>query len=148
MAFSQRLKERLVDIAPRSTMAYQRSKHHVFLNNYHLIWCSKRRKPVLKGIIKSRFIQITEKVAQENKWKILALEVQPDHIHLSISTPPTIPAHKVQNAIKSRTSNILRKEFPELLRLPSLWARSYFSSTAGNVSSEVIRNYIEEQSKI
>lgn len=39
----------------------------------------------------------------------------------------------------------MRKEFPELLKLPSLWTRSYWVSTAGNVSQAVIRKYIQEQ---
>lgn len=41
----------------------------------------------------------------------------------------------------------LREEFPELLKPPSLWTRSYFASTAGNVSSETIQRYIEAQSR-
>jgi len=45
-----------------------------------------------------------------------------------------------------QSSRILRREFPELLKLPSLWTRSYLVSTAGHVSSETIRKYIEEQS--
>jgi serine/threonine protein kinase len=41
----------------------------------------------------------------------------------------------------------LRKEFSELHRLPSLWTRSCFASTAGNVSSETVQRYIEAQSR-
>ena len=55
--------------------------------------------------------------------------------------------HEVVNAFKGRTSHDLRKEFPELLKLPSLWTHSYFASTAGQVSSETIKKYIQEQSK-
>ncbi|AFU59678.1 putative transposase, IS200 family [Candidatus Nitrososphaera gargensis Ga9.2] len=41
---------------------------------------------------------------------------------------------------------ILREEFPELKsRLPTLWTRSYFVSTHGHVSADVIKKYIEEQ---
>ncbi|WP_196219505.1 transposase, partial [Microcystis aeruginosa] len=39
----------------------------------------------------------------------------------------------------------LRKEFPELLKLPTLWTPSYFCSTAGNASTETIKKYIENQ---
>ena len=41
----------------------------------------------------------------------------------------------------------LRQKFPHLRKLPSLWTRSFFLSTAGNVSQEIIQNYIERQSK-
>ncbi len=56
--------------------------------------------------------------------------------------------HKLVKAFKGRSSNLLRKEFPELLKLPSLWTHSYFISTAGNVSNKTIQKYIEQQSKI
>jgi putative transposase len=47
--------------------------------------------------------------------------------------------------IKGRSSNILSKEFPELLRLPSLWTHNYYVSTIGSVSKETIEKYIEAQ---
>ena len=64
---------------------------------------------------------------------------------VSISAYPTIPVHRIVKRIKSRSSNILRKEFPELLRLPSLWTRSYYVSAIGAVSKEAVEKYIEAQ---
>jgi len=115
--------------------------------NYHLIWCPKRRKKVLTGYIKTRLEQIIKDVATEKNIKILALEIMPDHLHLFVSSHPNIPVHNLIKAFKGRSSNLLRKEFPELLKLPSLWTHSYFISTAGNVSSETIQKYIEAQNK-
>jgi putative transposase len=77
---------------------------------------------------------------------VLSFVVQPNHVHLFVSADPIVPAHKIVKYFKGKTSRILREEFPELLRLPSLWTRSYFVSTAGNVSTETIKKYIEEQS--
>lgn len=54
------------------------------------------------------------------------------------------PPHLVMKAVKGRTSYYLRREFPQLKKLPSLWTNSYFVSTAGNVSSETIKRYIED----
>ena len=125
--------------------AYQHSRNKVFLIQYHLVWCPKRRKPVLVGKIKERLEQIIYQVADELGIKILELTINPDHVHLFISAYPTIPVHKIVRRIKSRSSNILRKEFPELLRLPSLWTHSYFVSTIGTVSKETIKKYIEAQ---
>jgi putative transposase len=53
----------------------------------------------------------------------------------------------IARLIKGRSSHVLREAFPYLQRLPSLWTRSTFSSTAGNVSSETNQKYIERQSK-
>ncbi|GET44640.1 IS200/IS605 family transposase [Microseira wollei] len=124
---------------------YRRNKNSVSLVNYHLVWIPKRRKKVLVGDVEVRLRQIIWEVCQENQWSIIALEIMADHVHLFVNVPPTVPPHKVANAIKGRSSRYLRQEFPHLLKLPSLWTHSYFVSTAGNVSSETVRRYIEEQ---
>ncbi len=126
-------------------MEYKHSRNKVFLINYHLIWCPKRRKKVLVGDIKIRLEQIINEVAKEKNIEILALEIMPDHLHLFVSSHPNILIHNLIKAFKGRSSNLLRKEYPELLKLPSLWTHSYFVSTAGNVSSDTIKKYIQEQ---
>ena len=120
-------------------------RNKVFLIQYHLVWCPKRRKPVLVGEVKDRLEQIIRQVADELGVKVLELAINPDHVHLFISAYPTIPVHKIVRRIKGRSSNILRREFPELLKLPSLWTHSYYVSTIGAVSKEAIEKYIEAQ---
>jgi len=114
--------------------------------NYHLVWCPKRRKAILVNAVKERLNQIVREVCKERQVDILAMEIMPDHIHLFISTNPDMPVQDVIKYVKGRSSHHLRQEFPELLKLPSLWTHSYFISTAGNVSSETIQKYIAEQS--
>jgi len=128
-------------------MEYKSNRSQIYLINYHLIWCPKRRKKVLVGEVKNRLESIIKQAANEKKVDILALEIMPDHLHLFVSTYPQLEIHKLVKLFKGRSSNLLRKEFPELLKLPCLWTRSYFVSTAGNVSSETIRKYIEAQTK-
>jgi putative transposase len=125
--------------------AYQRSRNKLFLIQYHLVWCPKRSKPVLVGEVKERLKQIIRQVADELGVKALELAINPDHVHLFISAYPTIPVHKIVKRIKGGSSNILRRELPELLRLPSLWTHSYYASTIDAVSKEAIEKYIEAQ---
>lgn len=103
---------------------------------------------MLVGGVRDRLEQIIRRVAEELGVEILALEISPDHVHLFVSSYPQLGCHKIVRTIKGRSSRILRREFPELLKLPSLWTHSYFVSTAGNVSSETIRKYVEEQPRI
>lgn len=131
-----------------NNMEYEHSRNQVYLLNYHLVWCPKRRRPILTGKVAQRLKELFAQVAQEKRVKILALEIRPDHLHLFVSCYPRMVVHKLVKAFKGRSSNVLRKEFPSLLRLPSLWTNSYFVSTAGNVSSETIQKYIEAQSTI
>lgn len=128
-------------------MEYKRSKHHIFLLNYHIIFCPKRRKAVLTGKIKKRFLQIVKNEMGRMQIEIIAIEVMPDHVHIFVSSSPKVPVHKIIKAIKGVSSRILRKEFPILLRIPSLWTHSYFVSTAGNISTSTVKKYIELQSK-
>ena len=129
-------------------MEYEHSRNQVYLMNLHFVWCPKRRKKVLVGSVAERLREILEQVAKEKQVKILALEIQSDHLHLFVSITPQMVTHKLVKAFKGRSSNLLRKEFPSLCKLPALWTNSYFVSTAGNVSSETIRKYIEAQSTI
>src|SRR5947209_5958619 len=120
-------------------MEYQHERHTVHLVVYHLIWCPKRRKAVLVGTIKERLEQLIKEVSDEHGWSILELAIQPDHVHLFLRSDPYTAPSDIARFMKGRSSRLLREEFPELLRLPSLWTHSFFVSTEGSVSSETIQ---------
>ncbi len=75
------------------------------------------------------------------------LALQPDHVHLFIQTHPSTMPTDIARLIKDRSSHLVREAYPQLQRMPSLWTRSPFYSTAGFVSQETIQNSIERQSK-
>ena len=129
------------------TKGYQKENTCVHLLNYHFVWCPKYRRKILQGEIKQRLIQLIKEKAKQKQCEILTLEIMKDHIHLFITSKPTIAPNKLIGEIKGYTSRILRQEFPELRKMPTLWTRSYFVSTAGKVSQFVIQKYIEEQYK-
>jgi REP element-mobilizing transposase RayT len=125
---------------------YRRTKTTVSLINYHFVFCPRyRRKIFLDSAVENSFKHLVGKVCQELKVEIVALECDKDHTHLFLNAPPTLSPADIMAKIKGATSRNLRQEFPQLSHLPSLWTRSYFVSTAGNVSSETIKRYVEEQ---
>jgi len=124
---------------------YQRDEHRVHLIIYHLIWTPKRRKPVLTGGIAADCESLIRRKCEEKGWTVLELSIQPDHVHLFVRVFPTVAAAEVVKECKGLTSHELRRAHPSLKRLPSMWTRSYFASTAGNVSAETIRRYVEAQ---
>jgi putative transposase len=81
----------------------------------------------------------------ENRWKIIAMEIMPDRVHLFLNVKPTDDPSSIMRKIKGRASHHLRNEFPELLKIPTLWTPSYFVSTAGNICTETVKKYIEQQ---
>lgn len=126
-------------------MEYQRDEHRVHLIVYHLVWTPKRRKPVLKGRVAQDCHRLIETKCSEKGWHILELAIDLDHIHLFVRVSPSVAAAEVVQQCKGLTSRELRRQYPFLKRLPSLWTRSYFASTAGNVSSDTIRRYLAAQ---
>lgn len=127
-------------------MDYQRDEHRVHLIVYHLVWTPKRRKPILVGEIASDCNSLIHQKCDEKGWKILELAIQPDHIHLFVQAFPENSPSEIVKECKGVTSYFLRKKYPVVLKkLPSLWTRSYFVATAGNVSAETIKKYIEAQ---
>ena len=69
-----------------------------------------------------------------------------DHVHILFSSHPDFDLKKLVYMIKGTTSNLLRLEFPELVKkLPSLWTRSKFLATIGSVSLDIVKKYIETQ---
>ena len=138
-----------METTKKSKLEYQRDEHRVHLIVYHLIWCPKRRKPILGGQLKDRCQELIEAKCKEKGWTLLTLAIQPDHIHIFVRVWPCDSASEVVKELKGCTSFFLRKEFPSVLsKLPSLWTRSSFVSTAGAVSTQTIQEYIDAQKGI
>ena len=73
-----------------------------------------------------------------------------DHVHMFLSIPPKLSLAYVMQRIKGRSSRRIQMEFPELRRRywgQRFWARGYFSTTSGNITDDVIINYLELHSK-
>ena len=124
----------------------KRTRHAVHNMTYHLVWCPKYRHRVLASPVAERLDQLLRSKVTKLKGEIVALEIQPDHVHLFAKFPPTLAVCQIMHHLKGYTSYALRREFPRLKqRLPSLWTRSYYVGTAGEVSAETVRHYIEAQ---
>jgi putative transposase len=124
----------------------KRTRHSAYNIAYHFVWIPKYRRPVLIGGIPKRLVEMLYSKTEELGGEILNVTVQPDHVHLFCSFPPTIAPYQIMYRLKGFTAHELRKEFPWLKsRLPSLWTRSYYVGTAGNVSAATIQKYLEAQ---
>jgi putative transposase len=70
--------------------------------------------------MKLRAQSIIFDLCQENNGWLIALEIMPDHIHLFLESDPSYSPSTIIKIIKGRLSHHLRKEFSELLILPTL----------------------------
>jgi len=124
---------------------YQRDEHRVHLIVFHLVWTPKRRKAILTGEIAQDCDRLIRQKCEDMGWRVLELAIQPHDIHLFVQVWPTDAAAELVKACKGITAYELRRKYPTLKKLPSLWTRSYFAATAGNVESETIQKYIAAQ---
>ena len=128
---------------------YKSLNHCKYLVQYHLVWCPKFRFKVLKEGITHSLQNILFNICNKYKYNILALEIMSDHIHIFLSTKPTIAPTDIVRTLKSISAIKLFKEYPKLKRFyaqcGSLWSKGYFVSTIGNVSSHTIKRYIQNQ---
>ncbi|MFH1053786.1 MAG: IS200/IS605 family transposase [Candidatus Woesearchaeota archaeon] len=133
----------------------QKSSIFVHNINYHIIWILKYRKPILTGKVVEVLKAIIEGQCQEISIQELALEVMPDHLHLFVGAKPTVTPFKIIHKLKGNTSIQLRRCFPDLRYLgykqhigkgfDNLWARGYYCGSAGHVSQDQVKRYIQEQ---
>lgn len=129
-----------------TTKEYQSDGTMVYSCQYHVIFAPKYRRKVLVKGVDERFKELVLEKQEEYKYKIIEMEVMPDHVHLLIDANPKVGIYTQINKIKGCTSRILRQEFPWLRsRLPCLWTRSKFISTVGAMTLESINSYLENQ---
>ncbi|RUR85744.1 transposase [Chlorogloeopsis fritschii PCC 9212] len=68
-----------------------------------------------------------------------------NRFHLLVNVTVNDSAAKVAHRFKGRLSHDLRIEFEWLKRLPSTWTPSYFVASVGNVSTAIVKQYIQSQ---
>ena len=119
---------------------YRRTNTTVSLINYHFIFCPRyRRKIFLIPNIEVKFKALVKEKCKELNIEIIAIECDKDHTHMFLNCLPTFSPSDIMQSIKGYTSKILREEFVELQKMPSLWTRNYFVSTAGNVDAALAK---------
>lgn len=131
-------------------MELKRNSNAVYLLNYHIILVVKYRKKIfVDDEIIERAKELMRKISDENDVEVINQECGDDHIHLMVSTKPTLQITKYINLLKGHSARALRKEFDfsEQLYGDSLWSDSYYIATCGNVSLDTLYNYIENQRK-
>lgn len=126
----------------------KQNRNVVYDCKFHVVWCPKYRRKVLKDQIEERLDVLIRETIEKYKSELIALEIMPDHVHLLVGVDPQFGIHRLVKNVKGRTSRYLREEFPKLkTQMPSLWTNSYFVSTVGGAPLSVIKQYIEAQKK-
>lgn len=127
---------------------YRKSSHSIFDLKVHLVWITKYRKPVLFGNVATRLRDLIREVCNALEVEILKGHVSKDHVHLFISMPPHLSVSDLVKHVKGKTSRKMLSENRLLAKQfwgRHLWARGYFAASSGNVTDDVIMQYIAMQ---
>lgn len=127
-----------------------KSTNAVFSLNYHFITVVKhRRKVFVNDDIINSLKSIIEQVSKENDVEVIEQECGEDHIHLLFRAKPTLNFKSYIQALKGRSARALRAKFPDFLKDKlwgeHFWSPSYFLATTGNVTIDVLKEYVESQ---
>jgi putative transposase len=128
-----------------------RSSHAVFSLQYHLVLVIKyRRKALVDETIRERLKNIVWDLARKLGIEIITQEPAEDHVHVLFKAKPTTDLVKTVNTLKGVTARLMRQEYPQLKELlwgDSFWSDSYFLASTGQVSLDVLKQYVEGQKK-
>ena len=125
---------------------YRKSSHSVFRIELHIVWVTKYRYNVLTKDVATRTRNLIRQIAIKYDVEIISGVVSKDHVHLLISIDPKIAIADILQNFKGTTSRKLQQEFPHLKKRywgQHFWARGYFAVSTGNVSTDMITEYIQ-----
>ena len=124
---------------------YHSSEHLVYSCQYHVIFCPKYRKRILKDDTETAVKECFVDVAKRHNFSILEMEVMPNHVHLPVDCNPRYGILNCIKQLKRWSATKILELNSRLKYLPTVWSRSFFVSSVGAVSLEVVRKYIENQ---
>ena len=132
-------------------MSYRKTAHSVYDLKYHIVWITRYRKPIMRGEVGKRVRELIRQTCASLDVYIVKGHVSKDHVHLLVSVPPDLAVRELVKRLKGRSSRLMLEEFGELRKVywgRYLWARGYFAASSGNVTDEIIAEYIEKQSQL
>ncbi len=115
---------------------------------YHIVWITKYRYPILTGEIGERCRELLREIARSKEMTIYAGAINREHIHMLIGIPPYLSVSRAVQFLKGKSSHKLLSEYASLKKRywgQHLWARGYWVASSGNVTDEVWKAYIENQ---
>ncbi len=126
----------------------QYGSHTVFSIHLHLVWITKYRKKLLTGPVAIEVRDMIRSMRQRENVDIMNGHVSQDHVHLFISLPPQVAISHLVQKLKGKTAYKLLNKYPHLRK--EYWerlfgARGYFCCSSGNVTDDIILQYIEDQ---
>ena len=125
---------------------YRYGSHTSYRIEFHFVWVTKYRYKVLTGDVALRVRELVRQTCEAFEIHIIKGVVSKDHVHLLVSAPPNMAPSEIMRRVKGRSARKLFEEFPLLKKRywgRHFWARGFFCVTAGNITDEMIKSYLD-----
>ena len=121
--------------------------HTVYALQYHFVTVTKYRADILTDEIAERIGEISSDISEDFGVSIQSVNGGSDHVHILFTAKPTTNLTKFINSLKGVSSRKIRDEYPETRQAldSAFWQPGYFLATTGQVSIDVLMEYVEEQ---
>ena len=80
---------------------------------YHCVFATKERRPAITPQLRDRLWPFLGGIARQNQMKAIEIGGMPDHVHILLSLPSTLPIAKALQLIKGGSSKWVHDTFPE-----------------------------------
>ena len=128
---------------------YYTNNHSCFLLTAHLVLVTKYRKPVLQGKVRDYVYALIRETMESENIIIREINGEADHIHILFDYAPDVRLSELINKIKSRTARLVRRDYPgevgKYYWKPLFWTNSYFLGSVGSNTTEIVKEYIQNQ---
>ena len=128
---------------------YYTNNHSCFRLTAQLVLVTKYRKPVLQGKVRDYVFALIKETMESENIIIREMNGEADHIHILFDYAPDIRLSELINKIKSRTARLVRRDYPvevgEYYWKPLFWTNSYFLGSVGSNTTEIVKEYIQNQ---
>jgi putative transposase len=129
---------------------YNHENRHKYYLKFHLIFCIKYRRKILKGEFDDNIKAVFQSIADNSDFNIDIMETDKDHIHFLISYPPKLSVTSIVRKLKQESTvfawhlygSMLRKYF---WKEKILWSDGYFVCSIGEANPNTVREYIRQQ---
>lgn len=127
-------------------MDYRYGSHTVYQIEYHFVWVTKYRYKVLSGEVAERVRELVRQTREAFEIRIVKGVVSKDHVHILVSSTPSLAPSEIMRRIKGHTTSKLFEEFTHLKNRylgQHFGARGYFCATVGQMTEGMIKQYLE-----
>lgn len=120
---------------------YNKGFRSVYKLTVHIVIVTKYRKPAINQERVNRLKIIFEETLLKWGCQLCDFNSEADHCHLIIEFKPDVQLSKLIANLKTVSSRLIRKEYPELSQQyfdgkPYFWTGAYFVASCGGVTVE------------